>query len=87
MIAAAVWCLILALYTFKAYAVYQASRWGICLVAIYGAIHRKGFISLALVGLAVLFNPISSFRFHRDTWQEIDFVAAVAFIVSAFQKK
>jgi len=37
--------------------------------------------------IALLFNPIAPFYLQRDTWQAIDIVVAIIFLISIFKLK
>lgn len=73
------------------YAYYQLLRWVVCGVGAYSAYvaymqERKGWTGVFVV-IAILFNPIMPFYMERDTWQILDVVAAIPFLVFAFITK
>ncbi len=73
------------------YAYYQLLRWVVCGVGAYTAFiaYESGRTGWAgLFGLiAVLFNPIVPFYMQRETWQVLDLLAAVPFLVFPFMNK
>lgn len=73
------------------YAYYQILRWAVCLAGAYTAwkAYESGNHGWAWIfGLiAVIFNPIAPIFLERDTWQTIDLVAAVPFLVYPLTKK
>ena len=83
LVAAAVWCVILATAHFREYGVYQLSKWLITGAAIYAAVHCPRFRA-PLAVVAVVFNPVVPIRFSRSTWQVLDFAAAGIFAVGSF---
>ncbi len=72
------------------YGYYQFLRWAILIVGGYSAYlaYKTGskVWLWAFGAVAILFNPIFLITFSKDTWQIIDVVVAVIFIVSLFQK-
>lgn len=72
------------------YSYYQFLRWAILVVGAYSAylaydIGKKLWTWIFGI-IAVLFNPIIPFYLSRNTWQPIDFIVAIIFFVSLFQK-
>ncbi len=72
------------------YGYYQFLRWIITITAGYTAYiyydkQRNGWVWTFGI-MAILFNPIIPFYFSRNTWQLIDFLSAVIFIISIFKK-
>lgn len=68
------------------YGYYQLLRFGVCAVAVYGAVlaHRSenaGW-TWALGALAVLFNPVVPVFFDRGVWAVLDVLAAVVLVLS-----
>jgi hypothetical protein len=67
---------------------YISTRSIICGSAIYAiwycfrTHHRIWAILLAVI--AVLFNPFVRFRFEREPWHAVEFVAALVFVISTF---
>ena len=86
---------IVALFLFGAlgtwpYAYYQILRWVVCGTAAdaaYTAFTQElmGWTTLFAI-VAILFNPISPFYMQRDTWQIIDFLTTIPFLVFPFTK-
>ncbi len=74
----------------NAYGYYQVLRWVILIVGGYSAYLTYKIGSKAwpwiFGAIAILFNPIFLITFQRDTWQIIDVVVAIIFIVSLFNK-
>ncbi|MDD5015238.1 MAG: hypothetical protein PHW73_09120 [Atribacterota bacterium] len=71
------------------YGYYQPLRWTVLIVGAYSAylaykLENKGW-TWAFGIIAMLFNPIIPFTFQRETWQFIDVVAAIIFLVSLFK--
>lgn len=87
LLAAGIWCVVLTLAHFDAYWVYQLSRWGVCVAAIYGALQFENRWKWVLWILALLFNPLVPIRFGRDAWQVVDGIAAGVFFIASFLKK
>lgn len=71
------------------YGYYQFLRWVILITGGYSAYLAYKIGSKVwpwIFGIiAVLFNPIIPITFQRDTWQIIDVVVAVVFLVSVFK--
>ena len=72
------------------YAYYQLLRWIVCGVGAYSAYvaykkSRTGWAAIFGI-VAILFNPIAPFYMQRETWQVLDIVAAVPFLVFPFTK-
>ena len=65
---------------------YQILRWVVMVTAGYSAYVAYLFSKVGWVWtfavVAILFNPISQFYFTKNTWQTIDIITAVIFIVS-----
>lgn len=85
--AAAVWCVVLALVPFYGEWVYQLSHWGVCGIALWCGWQRwkegvRGWL-VPLGIVAVLFNPIAPINFARDEWVNVDWIAAVVFLITA----
>lgn len=72
------------------YGYYQFLRWAIVIIAGYTAYvaYNKQKTGWAWVFgiMAVLFNPIFPFYLSKDTWQLIDVVSAIIFIISILPK-
>lgn len=70
------------------YGYYQLLRLATCGAAIFVAFiayNWKKLWATWLFGfIAVLFNPLVNIHFHKDSWQVIDIIVAVLFIVSLF---
>jgi hypothetical protein len=73
------------------YSYYQFLRWlilGVGAYSVYLAYNSGRKIWTGIFGvIALLFNPIIPFYLQRDTWQFIDIITAVLFLVSIFQIK
>lgn len=70
------------------YNYYVALRWLVFGTGIYMAWQlyqskAKG-LPLLFVGTAILFNPLASFRFERETWALLDLACAAVFFFAAF---
>jgi len=73
------------------YGYYQFLRWLILGVGGYSAYlsynsGRKIWTGIFCI-IALLFNPIIPFYLSRDTWQFIDVIVAIIFLVSIFKAK
>ena len=72
------------------YGYYQVLRWAILAIGAYSAYltYKVGNKSWPWIFgiVAILFNPVITFTFQRDTWQIIDVIVAIIFIVSLFNK-
>jgi hypothetical protein len=72
------------------YGYYQFLRWTMLIIGGYSAYSfyklRNKIWLLIFSIIALLFNPIIPFTFQRETWQMIDIVVAIIFIVSLFKK-
>jgi hypothetical protein len=77
---------VLALFDWP-YGYYQLLRFGVCAVAIYGAVlaHQAGVQgwTWALGALAVVFNPLLPVYLDRSVWAVIDIAAAVVLVLSS----
>ncbi len=73
------------------YGYYQLLRWAILIIGVYSAYlaYERGKISWAWTfGItAVLFNPILPFYLSKGTWQFIDIIAAIIFLISLFKSQ
>jgi len=72
------------------YSYYTLLRW---LVTIIGALVAYDFYEnkntnwmWLFIAIAILFNPIFLIYFSKDTWQLLDLITAVIFLVSIFIK-
>jgi hypothetical protein len=45
--------------------------------------NSKQSLAAVFIGLAILFNPITPFRFQRGTWAELDLLGALLFLFAA----
>lgn len=80
-LAAAIWCVVLATVRFHEYGIYQLSKWAITAVAIYAAVELPK-VRWLLAAVAVAFNPIMPIRFSREAWRVVDVAAAGVFVAS-----
>lgn len=81
--------LLLAIPSIWPYGYYQLLRWIISGVALFNAYtahqkRRKGWF-LVMLGVAILFNPITPFSFEKVTWVMVDIITAGVMII--FSKK
>ncbi len=78
--------LILGAFPIVDYNYYVLLRWVVCLIAIYIAYHsyksKKNYWFWVMGIVALVFNPVSTFHFEKETWAVIDIVAAVLFGVT-----
>ena len=69
------------------YDYYKIMRWVVCAAAVliaFSGFRWRQFWATWLFGiLAVMFNPLVPVHFSKATWQWIDSVAAVLFLISA----
>jgi hypothetical protein len=67
---------------------YTILRFVTCAVCIYGAYRatqsRQPGWMLIFGAIAVLFNPVISFRMTRETWAYVDVLVAIYLLVSLF---
>jgi len=73
------------------YGYYQLLRWVVTIIAIHNAykaynLERIGWTWVFGI-IALLFNPILPFYLERDTWQIIDVIAGIVFMISVLSKK
>jgi hypothetical protein len=73
------------------YYYYQLMRWCICGCAAYLAYqHYKekgcGFLSVAFIVIAILYNPIEPIRLFREAWIVINIIAVIVFLYGFRQK-
>lgn len=72
------------------YGFYTLNRIITAFFSVIGAIlawDKKRFLSYAFIFAAVLFNPVIPIHLTRDTWQIIDIVAVIPFLVLLFSRK
>ncbi len=73
------------------YGYYQFLRWLIFAVGVYSAYLSYSFNQKIwpwiFAIIALLFNPIIPFYLSRNTWQPIDVIVAIIFLVSFFSRK
>ena len=82
--------LLLAILPIWPYSYFQILRWVVTGVAIYNA-NRSNESNetywLFIMGvIAILFNPIFPFYFQKETWQILDLIGAILFLISLFKK-
>ena len=73
------------------YSYYQILRWVVAGTAGYSAylayLQKKTIWVWILAIIAILFNPISSFHFDRETWSMLNVISAIIFFISIFKQK
>ncbi|HAL24889.1 MAG: hypothetical protein UX49_C0021G0022 [Candidatus Wolfebacteria bacterium GW2011_GWC2_46_275] len=73
------------------YSYYQILRWVVCGVALYNAYiykEKKQDVWMWIFGImAVVFNPLFPFFFERGTWQNLDLIAGIVFVVNIIGSK
>jgi hypothetical protein len=83
--------LFLAIPAIWPYSYFQLLRWLVCLSAAYigflGFQTNRATQGVAMVIVAVVFNPIAPIYLAKSTWIIFDFVAALIFLYFAFAKK
>lgn len=72
--------LILAMFSRLPYSYYVLLRWVVCVCWFIQAANCFFFI-LPGLGVSILFNPISPFRFTYNQWVILDLVALVFFLI------
>lgn len=86
-------CIVVATMAFSAsgthpYSYFMLLRWFACVMAGYLSwrLYQSKRSGLAvLFGIvAIVFNPIAPIRFSRATWEPIDLIAGVIFLIGAF---
>ena|ERR1700722_7623972 len=69
---------------------YQCVHWIICGTAIFGVWYEYKSKKVAFVwmffAVAIAFNPLAPFYFHRNLWQIVDLIAAVIFASALYRK-
>jgi hypothetical protein len=77
--------LLLAIPSIWPYSYYQILRWVVAMVASYNAYNsyksKNNNWTIVMIGVAILFNPISSIHFEKSTWAVLDAIAAVVMFV------
>jgi predicted membrane protein len=72
------------------YGYYQFLRWAIFAIGIYGAYityqQNKDVWTWVFASIAILFNPIFPFYLSKSSWQVIDIIVAIIFLISLFKK-
>ncbi len=72
------------------YDYYTLLRWAVCAVAVgsgWAAFSVERRVEPWLYGaVALLFNPLIPVHLSRSTWQPIDIVVGIGFVVSALEK-
>jgi len=68
------------------YGYFTLLRWAVCVVAVYHVVlannMKRGVMGIYFGLIAILFNPIIPVYLNRQTWQPIDLVAALLFLLS-----
>lgn len=83
LLAACLWCGMLAVSDFGQEWIYQLSTWSLCAVASWSGIKfwnnglRHWLFPLGFIG--VIFNPIAPIRFDKEEWIIVDWIAACVF--------
>ena len=58
---------------------------GVCAYAAYVAVKSQHLVwTIAFGAIAILFNPLVSFRMTRQTWAYVDVIVAIFLVVSVF---
>ena len=64
------------------YGYYQLMRWCVCAGFIYFAFieyeAKRIYITVVCILIAILFNPLKSIYFKKETWHSIDLTIAIA---------
>ena len=72
------------------YSYYQFLRWAVLIAGAYSsydAYENKKVAWAWIFGImAVLFNPIIPFYMSKETWQTVDLIGGIIFLVSTFGK-
>jgi len=70
------------------YGYYTLLRLAVCVVAAYHCVLsyklNRGVLTVLFGFVAILFNPIIPILLERDTWQIIDVVVSLLFLLSLF---
>lgn len=78
--------LLLAIPSIWPYVYYQLLRWVVMIVAGYNAYlayeSKEDVWMYVMVGVAILFNPIASIHFQKETWAILDLVTALVMFAS-----
>jgi len=73
------------------YGYYQLLRWVVCGIGAYSAYlaygQKKKVWMWTFGVIALIFNPIFKFYFDKATWQGINVVAGIVYMVGAFRVK
>ncbi len=73
------------------YNYYEFLRWVVCVSAFYSAYmfyqSKNIFWVWVFSIIGILFNPIAPFYLARSTWQDIDFITGVIFIIAIFIRR
>ncbi len=76
LLAASLWSVVLALADFHDIWIYQISRIGVTLAAVFGALSLPLRYSIALCVVAVLYNPLLPIEFDEGAWRIVNWLAA-----------
>ena len=65
---------------------YTVLRWSVCIISVVLTwtdvnAGRIGWWSIAMVAIAILFNPLAPVYMSKSVWRPIDIVAAILFVV------
>ena len=78
--------LIIAVATSQEYSYYTFLRWTVMIISVYFIYKSYNNKQIGLVifyiATALLFNPFKKVWFQRDTWQMIDILIAIIFLVT-----
>lgn len=78
--------LLLAIPSIWPYGYYQLLRWVVAIAALYNAYlaheSKEDVWMYVMIGIAILFNPIASIHFEKETWAILDLVTALVMFVS-----
>lgn len=73
------------------YSYYQILRWSVMIIGIYSAYaaheSKKDGWAWIFGVIAVLFNPIIPFYFSKETWQFLDLVTGIIFLINILFSK
>jgi hypothetical protein len=78
--------LLLAIPSIWPYSYYQILRWVVAILACYNAYtayeSKQNNWMFIMIGISILFNPISPIHFEKSTWAFLDFITAIVMFYS-----